>query len=1134
VDIWHRTSSRSTLLDAARPVPARLALAGGTVVAYQDHVPTVELHLVGRFLVLVDDRELAPREVGTRKARLLLARLAAARGETLSVDTLADAVWGSEQPHGPAENLATLVSRLRSALGAGVVEGDRTGWRLGAAVEVDLAAAAALVARADDAASRDEPAVAAAAALAAVRRLDGDLLVEEPDAGWADPVRHEAAALLRRARHRAADACRRTADPGTAAAAAADAVRADPYDEVAVRLLMRAHRAAGEPARALAVYEDLRRVLADELGADPAPQTRALHQQVLTEPGLGGDDGEGDDRAQGQRRPGPSRREPLVGREEECAWLSARWGEAVAGRPGLVLVTGEPGIGKTRLVDEVADLAGRTGGTVLAARCYETERSLFLQPLVDALRPQLLRSSPAALRELAGDRAAPLALLFPELADVLAPAAPSPPERRSAEVERGLAYQALATVLRRLAARSPVLLALDDLHHAGLATLEQLHLLSRTSGVERLLVAATLRTHEGADAVRRLAPVAEQVALGPLGPRAVAELAAAAGHAELGDSLAQRTRGHALFVVESLHALGAGEQGVPASLTAAVLARVARLDPAAAELVRAACVLGASFEPATLAELLSVPMAVAVRGSGQLVEAGLVVEAGRSYEFANDLVQEVLYATTPEPTRHAYHRLAADLFQDRPEARALHAAASEQPARAALAWLAAAASAGNRFAAADAERLLTRALDAAGQAGANELVTQALLHRARQRESLGRYTEAVSDLAVALELSRAHGFTQLEMLVHRELAGDAPIALGRPMGSCIPHLQAGLDLARRLGDDAVAADLLGRLAVLTSNRLDFVAAREYGLAAVAAGRASGDPAALRRGLDGLKTSCAYVGDFAALAEVTAELEPLARRSGDLFLLQWLVFEQSFIPLAAGDWDRAAALVEEATALNRRSGRVKYEGWFLAHLGWIARLAGHTGDAVGHGRRAVAAVPPDGHSWFGATASSMLACTLLSTGEEAGRREAVRLLRHGLAAADRSGAEGYRLRCLAPLAEATGSHDALAQADRMLAAARVPDGFAWLHGVDVYLALGRGWLAAGRPQPAADVLELLVGPGRRQGWTPLLTAAGADQLLAESLRAAGPGPTSRARAPARHNSAASRPATRSAPSPGTST
>jgi hypothetical protein len=203
-------------------------------------------------------------------------------------------------------------------------------------------------------------------------------------------------------------------------------------------------------------------------------------------------------------------------------------------------------------------------------------------------------------------------------------------------------------------------------------------------------------------------------------------------------------------------------------------------------------------------------------------------------------------------------------------------------------------------------------------------------------------------------------------------------------------------------------------------------------------------------------------------------------------------------------------------LNRRSGRLKYEGWFLAHLGWIARLAGNTADAVGHGRRAVAAVPPQRHTWFGATANALLACTLLASGQDEHRREAVQLLRDGLAVADLSGAEGYRLRCLAPLAQAIGSPDMLAQADRMLAAARIPEGYAWIHGLDAYLALGRGWLQAGEPDRAAADLERLVLPGRRLGWEPLLAACGAEELLAATG----------------HSSAASRLATRSAPSEGT--
>ena len=86
--------------------------------------------------------------------------------------------------------------------------------------------------------------------------------------------------------------------------------------------------------------------------------------------------------------------------------------------------------------------------------------------------------------------------------------------------------------------------------------------------------------------------------------------------------------------------------------------------------------------------------------------------------------------------------------------------------------------------------------------------------------------------------------------------------------------------------------------------MDFLTGREYGLAAVEAARRSGDDTALRHGLDGLKTTYAYVGDLVGLGRGRcAELAPLVRRAGDLMLQQWLVFEESFVPLAAGDWDQ---------------------------------------------------------------------------------------------------------------------------------------------------------------------------------------------------------------------------------------
>ena len=1042
----------------------------------------VGVRLIGRLTITRDGVPLEDKQVGSRKARTLLALLAASPASQRNAEWLAARLWVDDAPKEPADNVATLVSRLRSSLGAAAIEGDRAGWRLGD-VEVDVSEAS----RQLDAAAQHlagEPTLALAAASSAVRLLEGDVLVGEPDSEWADELRQEVRRLVRDARHAAASAALAVGDPTTALRLAENATDTDPFDETAVRLALRAASAAGEPARGLAAYERLRRTVADELGTDPAPETRQAFLDQLAEKPPG-------DPPDAVVRPRPARlagqpTHVIVGRELELTVLRERWARAVAGEAGLVLICGEAGIGKTRLADEVVAMARATGGTVLQSRCYETERSLLLQPLVDALRPEILRSTPAALREIAGDRSASLALLVPEVVDVLGP---MPREVASPETERRLAFEALTTVVRRLSARAPVLLVLDDLHAAGLSTLDALHLMARRAGDARLLVLATLRSEEGQEALSRLGDLAERVDIGPLGPEAVESLAAAAGQRHLSSSIVARTGGHALFVVETLRALRDGEDGVPATLTEAVTHRVARTGPEVEELARAAAVLGASFEPSTLAGLLELPDALAARRCEQLVSARLAVESGRTYEFVNDLVHEVLYATTPEPTRHTYHLRAADLLVGQPERAAPHAAASGQWARAAAYWLDAASLADRRFALQDAERLLDQSLAAALEADAPELVLRAHLERGRVRESVGAYGEAMSDFTAALDLARDQGLERWEMHVHRELAGDAAIGLGQGMASGMPHLEAALVLAQRLGDSVVEAGLLGRWAVLASNRLQFVEALDLGLRAVAAGRSSGDEQALSLGLDGLKTVYAYTGQLSDLDEVTSELEVLLRRAGDLFLLQWTVFERAMIPFATGQWDQARAGVEEALVLARRSGRRGYEAWYLAHLGWIARLQGRIDDAVAHGRRSLDA-PTTIHTWFRSTACAMQAANVLARGQAGAREEAVQLLEDGLTAAEQSGAESYRLRCLAPLAELTGDLALLREADDLLASARFVPGTAWLHGLDAYLALARAWRHAGDDVRAQAIVTELCTAGESAGWGVVLEASGA--------------------------------------------
>ncbi len=718
---------------------------------------------------------------------------------------------------------------------------------------------------------------------------------------------------------------------------------------------------------------------------------------------------------------------------------------------------------------------------MLSARCYEAERSLFLQPLVEALGQHAARSAPSVLRAAADGWAGTLATLVPEISALVRGI---PEQHASADIQLRRAYDAVARYLYRLA-DTPVLLLLDDLHNAGLATLELVHYLVRQAGGARLLVVATLRAEEGAAGLRVLAEIGQRVDLGPLSAAAVGQLAEDAGHPEQAAGILARTGGHALFVVESLRALNAGEDGIPVSLRAAVLARVGRTGPATEQLLRAAAVLGATIAPGTVADLLGIPAVAATERCEAALTARLVTVADRDYEFANDLIREVLYDSTPLPTRTAYHRRVADLLSGYPEAVATHATAAGDWGRAARAWLLAGEQASQRFAAADTQELLTSALEAAERVGDLELTGRAYLARGRARDALTAYPDALADYRAAVRTARLAGDRRLEMMALRELSGDVPFALGLSVADCAANLHEGLRIAESLGDRATESDLLSRLAVIASSRLNFTDALGFGQQAVRAARLSADDRALALALDGLKTGYAYLGELAALEPVLAELEPLLRKQNDLWRLQWTVQESAFPAIAASRFEEALARLGEALEINQRSGYAAYEGWFLGQLGWVHRLRGDLDAALWHGRRALELTASSTHAWWRAAACAHLATTLIAADQP---DEAAHWLAEGRACADHEGAEAFLVRCLAPLAELTGDRDVLDAADALLAGVRAPAGSVWLGGAECYLAVGRAWLAAGAPDRARSLLDPVIAAADRNGWGWVARAA----------------------------------------------
>jgi DNA-binding SARP family transcriptional activator len=371
-------------------------------------VGQLELRLAGAFKVVRDSVELTDGQIGSRKSRTLLKLLAVERPGLVPVDRIVEILWPDDQPAAPEQNVAILVSRLRAALGPGLIQGGRSGYRLasgpGIVVDLDLAAGFCGVAE-------GKLGSAAAVALAAAERahqllVAGTAIGDEPYADWADPAREQVRELLRRVRLVAAEAALTTGDPRLAAGYAEAAITADPLDEAAHRWYMSASAAAGEQAKALAGYEALRQRLGRELGADPAPQTRELHLAILREQD-GGRDSRPDQRRSAAAGHGDlARGTPLAGRDCEIGLLRQAWDSAAGGQPGLVTIVGEAGIGKTALAEALAAEAAEDGGTVLRTRCYETERSLFLQPVVEAIAPVVARTQAGMLRRLLGEHAA--------------------------------------------------------------------------------------------------------------------------------------------------------------------------------------------------------------------------------------------------------------------------------------------------------------------------------------------------------------------------------------------------------------------------------------------------------------------------------------------------------------------------------------------------------------------------------------------------------------------------------------------------------------------------------------------------------------------------------------------------------
>jgi DNA-binding NarL/FixJ family response regulator len=361
----------------------------------------------------------------------------------------------------------------------------------------------------------------------------------------------------------------------------------------------------------------------------------------------------------------------MVGRDDELGRLLTLLDDAEAGRSVVALVSGDAGVGKSRLISEVTKLAAGRGFTVLSGQCAELGDSVPYLPLADALRGA---AQATGVRDALGSRPA-LNRLLPEAGD----------GRQADEDRSGLARQQMfggvLGLLAELAAAAPVLLVLEDLHWADASTRDLVTFLSRMLHRERVALIGSYRTD---DLHRRhpLRPVVAElvrlpsviaVDLAPLDPSALAEhlTATAAGRlgaTELNDIVA-RAEGNAYYAEELLAASVGGDRAersaLPAGLAALLLSRVEQLSDAAQQVLRAAAVAGRKADDELVAAASGLEAAEYEAAVREAVTHQLLVPHGtEGYVFRHALLREAVYADLLPGERTRLHATMSALLAD--------------------------------------------------------------------------------------------------------------------------------------------------------------------------------------------------------------------------------------------------------------------------------------------------------------------------------------------------------------------------------------------------------------------------------------------------------------------------------------
>jgi DNA-binding SARP family transcriptional activator/tetratricopeptide (TPR) repeat protein len=615
----------------------------------------------------------------SKKARALLAYLVAS-GRSHARSSLCDLLW--QEVNDPRAGLRWALSKLRAVVEQEespriVTSGDRVGFQ-GGEREVDLHRIRSAIS--------ESPANASLEALEEARcSFRGEFLegLDLPSChryqawclGMRERLRLRHVSVLTALTHRLREA------PEEALPHALARLALDPFAEEAHIAAMELLGDLGRVDRALEVYEGCRRMLSDHLEAPPSEELEAARRRlgtstrpraVVADPqeSGGGWEREASRILEGlphpEGLPAIGGEDPiLVGRDEELEALRRLVRGVDSGTGSAVaLLTGEPGIGKTRLLREVVEDVRSMGGWAVAGQVFETEE----------VRPygawaEMLRQLPPGLLDTRMRRA---------LSGLLT----GPAELRSpGPTERTQLFDAVRLLLERLArARRPGLLVLDDVQWLDASSAALLHYVTRTLGSSPLVLALSAREGEvppGSTTARVLKALGEtgvlqRIPLRRLDSVETGALVHSVDRSVDPEPVFATSEGNPFFALAVAASLRDGVSSTPATIQEELQDRLARLDPGALTLLPWAAALGRAFDVSTLERVLERSALEIVEAIDGLERRGILqVRGGDRYDFTHSLLRQAAYRRPSKPARRAIHRRIAQAMDrmDRSEGR---------------------------------------------------------------------------------------------------------------------------------------------------------------------------------------------------------------------------------------------------------------------------------------------------------------------------------------------------------------------------------------------------------------------------------------------------------------------------------